>query len=135
MDVVLPEARRRMKAAGADVTPGTDRVRFDRGLILDMMTSVPPAFSMHARNRLRNVEIGGNSLAFAPIAAAPFVADREGGRRAGNREDFRKLVKLSQSYDILHATGGYPVEPVDIPAAVRHLDCLSDMVKLTDKVF
>jgi trimethylamine--corrinoid protein Co-methyltransferase len=135
MDVILPEARERMRAAGADVTPGTDRVRFDRGLIMDMMASVPPAFTMHARNPLRNVEIGGNNLVFAQIASAPFVADREGGRRAGNQEDFRKLVKLAQSYDIIHTTGGYPVEPVDIHASVRHLDCLSDLVKLTDKVF
>ncbi len=135
MDIILPEARDRMKAAGADVTPGTDRVRFDRGLIMDMIASVPPAFTMHARNPARNVQIGGNNLVFAQIASAPFVADRDGGRRTGNQEDFRKLVKLAQSYDIVHTTGGYPVEPVDIHASVRHLDCLSDMVKLTDKVF
>jgi len=135
MDIILPEARDRMKAAGADVTPGTDRVRFDRGLIMDMIASVPPAFTMHARNPARNVAIGGNNLVFAQIASAPFVADRDGGRRTGNHEDFRKLVKLAQSYDIVHTTGGYPVEPVDLHASVRHLDCLSDMAKLTDKVF
>jgi trimethylamine--corrinoid protein Co-methyltransferase len=135
MDIILPEARSRMKAAGADVTAGTDRVRFDRGLIMDMVSSVPSSFTMHARNPLRNVEIGGNNLVFAQIASAPFVADREGGRRAGNQDDYRKLVKLAQSYDIIHTTGGYPVEPIDIHASVRHLDCLADMVKLTDKVF
>ncbi|MGH6806605.1 MAG: trimethylamine methyltransferase family protein [Ensifer adhaerens] len=135
MDIILPEARERMKAAGADITPGTDRVRFDRGLIMDMIASVPSSFTMHARNPARNVAIGGNNLVFAQIASAPFVADREGGRRTGNHEDFRKLVKLAQSYDIIHTTGGYPVEPVDLHASVRHLDCLSDMVKLTDKVF
>ncbi|NVD39540.1 trimethylamine methyltransferase family protein [Ensifer sp. HO-A22] len=135
MDVILPEARERMKAAGADITPGTDRVRFDRGLIMDMIASAPSSFTMHARNPARNVAIGGNNLVFAQIASAPFVADREGGRRTGNQEDFRKLVKLAQSYDIIHTTGGYPVEPVDLHASVRHLDCLSDMVKLTDKVF
>lgn len=135
MDVILPEARERMKAAGADVTPGTDRVRFDRGLILDMISTVPKSFTLHARNPMRNLAIGDNNLVFAQIASAPFVADREGGRRTGNQADFRKLVKLAQSYDIIHATGGYPVEPVDIHASVRHLDCLSDLVKLTDKVF
>lgn len=135
MDVILPEARARMKAAGAEVLPGTDRVRFDRGLVMDMLASVPPAFTMHARNPLRNVAIGGDNLVFAQVATAPFVADRDGGRRAGNREDFRKLLKLAQSYDIIHTTGGYPVEPVDLHPSVRHLDCLSDLVKLTDKVF
>lgn len=135
MDVILPEARSLMKAAGADVSPGTDRVRFDRGLITEMIASAPSGFTLHARNPMRNVQIGGNNLVFAQIASAPFVADRDGGRRAGNQEDYRKLVKLAQSYDVIHTTGGYPVEPVDIHASVRHLDCLSDMVKLTDKVF
>ncbi|MEZ2130434.1 MULTISPECIES: trimethylamine methyltransferase family protein [unclassified Sinorhizobium] len=135
MDIILPEARERMKAAGADVTPGTERVRFDRGMIMEFLGSVPSDFTLHARNPLRNVRIGGKNLVFAQVASAPFVADREGGRRAGNREDFRKLVKLAQSYDVIHMTGGYPVEPVDIHASVRHLDCLSDIVKLTDKAF
>ena len=135
MDVMLPEARAIMKAHGADVTEGSDRVRFDRNLIMDMIASAPREFQMFARNPERNVKMGGNNLVFAQIASAPFVADREGGRRAGNQEDFRKLVKLAQSYDVIHTTGGYPVEPIDIPASVRHLDCLSDMVKLTDKVF
>ncbi|MBC2774130.1 trimethylamine methyltransferase family protein [Rhizobium sp. AQ_MP] len=135
MDIMLPEARAIMKAHGADVTEGSERVRFDRGLITEMIASAPREFQMFARNPERNVKMGGNNLVFAQIASAPFVADREGGRRAGNQEDFRKLVKLAQCYDVIHTTGGYPVEPIDIHASVRHLDCLSDMVKLTDKVF
>ncbi|EKF60192.1 hypothetical protein QWE_08856 [Agrobacterium albertimagni AOL15] len=135
MDIMLPEARAIMKAHGADVTEGADRVRFDRDLIMDMIAFAPREFQMFARNPERNVKMGGNNLVFAQIASAPFVADREGGRRAGNQEDFRKLVKLAQCYDVIHTTGGYPVEPIDIHASVRHLDCLSDMVKLTDKVF
>ncbi|MBB3452066.1 trimethylamine--corrinoid protein Co-methyltransferase [Rhizobium sp. BK313] len=135
MDIILPEARERMKAAGAVIAPGTERVRFDRGMITELIASVPSTFTLHARNPLRNVQIGGRNLVFAQVASAPFVADREGGRRAGNQEDFRKLIKLAQSYDIIHMTGGYPVEPIDIHASVRHLDCLADIVKLTDKAF
>ncbi len=135
MDIILPEARARMKAAGAEVSEGTERVRFDRGLILDMIAHAPKNFTLHARNPERSLAIGGNSLVFAQVASAPFVADREDGRRAGNQEDYRKLLKLAQSYDVIHLTGGYPVEPVDIHASVRHLDCLSDLVKLTDKPF
>ncbi|NEI71545.1 methyltransferase [Rhizobium lusitanum] len=135
MDIILPEARERMKAAGADVTPGKERVRFDRNMIMELIASVPSTFTLHARNPLRNVQIGGRNLVFAQVASAPFVADREGGRRAGNQEDFRKLIKLAQSFDVIHMTGGYPVEPIDIHASVRHLDCLSDIVKLTDKAF
>ena len=135
MDIILPEARERMKAAGADVAPGSERVRFDRGLIMEMIASVPSRFTLHARNPMRNVEMGGDNLIFAQVASAPFVSDLQGGRRTGNQKDYRDLLRLAQSYDIIHATGGYPVEPVDIHASVRHLDCLSDLVKLTDKPF
>jgi trimethylamine--corrinoid protein Co-methyltransferase len=34
----------------------------------------------------------------------------------------------------MHALGGYPVEPVDVHASVRHLDALRDMVTLTDRI-
>lgn len=135
MDIMLPEARDYMKRAGADVHPGSDRVRFDRNLIMQLIASAPSQFTLHARNSARNVAIGGRNLAFAQIASAPFVSDLEGGRRAGNQADYRKLLKLAQSFDIIHMTGGYPVEPTDIHASIRHLDCLSDLVKLTDKPF
>ncbi|MBP1848614.1 trimethylamine methyltransferase family protein [Rhizobium halophytocola] len=135
MDILLPEARSRMKAAGCDVAPDSERVRFDRGLIAEMIGHAPSGFTLHARNPDRNVAIGGNNLVFAQIASAPFVSDRDGGRRPGNREDFRNLVKLAQSFDVVHLTGGYPVEPVDLHPSVRHLDCLSDLALLTDKVF
>jgi trimethylamine--corrinoid protein Co-methyltransferase len=135
MDIILPEARERMKAAGADVTPGTERVRFDRDMVMEFVASAPSTFTLHARNPIRNVQLGGKNLVFAQVASAPFVSDRDGGRRAGNQGDFRKLIKLAQSYDVVHMTGGYPVEPVDIHASVRHLDCLCDIVKLTDKAF
>jgi trimethylamine--corrinoid protein Co-methyltransferase len=135
MDVMLPEARAIMKAHGAHVVEGSERVRFDRGLIMDMIATVPKEFTLHARNPMRHVKMGGDNLVFAQIASAPFVSDMDGGRRTGNQADYRNLVKLAQCYDIIHTTGGYPVEPVDIHASVRHLDCLSDMVKLTDKPF
>lgn len=135
MDIMLPEARDRMKAAGAHVTPGKERVRFDRGLIMEMIASVPKQFTLHSRNPARNIEMGGNNLAFASVASAPFVSDLQGGRRTGNQKDYRDLLRLSQAYDVIHATGGYPVEPVDIHASVRHLDCVSDLIKLTDKPF
>ncbi|MBL0372101.1 trimethylamine methyltransferase family protein [Rhizobium sp. KVB221] len=135
MDIMLPEAREIMKAHGARVTPGSERVRFDRGLIMDMIATVPKEFTLYSRNPLRNVQMGGNNLVFAQVASAPFVSDLDGGRRTGNQKDYRNLLKLAQSYDIIHTTGGYPVEPVDIHASVRHLDCISDLIKLTDKPF
>lgn len=135
MDFMLAEARDRLKAAGADVRPGAERVRMDRGLVMDLVGLAPGPFTLHARNPERNVAIGGRNIAFAQVASAPYCSDRDNGRRTGTQADFRNLVKLAQSYDIIHLSGGYPVEPTDLHASVRHLDCLSDMVMLTDKPF
>ena len=67
------------------------------------------------------------------MASAPNVADREGGRRPGNRRDFQNLIRLGQGLDAVHLWGGYPVEPADIHASIRHLDALFDMLTLSDK--
>ena len=135
IDFMHEDARAILKKAGADVKEGSERVRFDRNLILEAIKSCPSEFTLHARNPERNVRIGGKNLAFAQVASPPNCSDLQGGRRAGNQQDFRNMVKLAQRYDIIHCSGGYPVEPVDLHASVRHLDCLSDIAKLTDKAF
>ena len=37
--------------------------------------------------------------------------------------------------NIMTALQNYPIMPLDIPAPVRHLDCLREFVHLTDKVY
>ena len=60
--------------------------------------------------------------------------DLDRGRRPGDRESFRDFMKLTQYFNCIHLAGGYPVEPVDIHASVRHLDAIFDKLTLTDKV-
>jgi trimethylamine--corrinoid protein Co-methyltransferase len=88
---------------------------------------------LHARNPANNLQIGGDAVAFCSVASAPNVFDRDGGRRPGNRKDYQNLLRLGQSLDSVHLWGGYPVEPADIHASVRHLDALYDMLTLSDK--
>ncbi len=130
-----PEARSLLRQAGADVDADSDRVRFDPELVEQTIRTAPAEFTLHARNPDNNIRVGGDWIAFAQMASAPNSSDLDNGRRAGNREDFRNLLKLGQFFNILHLNGGYPVEPVDIHASIRHLDCLADIVKLTDKVY
>ena len=88
---------------------------------------------MHARNPARNLEVGGEWMMFSPVASPPNCSDLEGGRRPGNRADFRDFLKLGQFFNILHLTGGYTVEPIDIPPDIRHLEALRDIYTMTDK--
>ncbi len=133
MDFLHVEARAMLKKAGADVKADSERVRFDRGLVESMIGVAPKQFTLHARNPANHLQIGGDAVAFCSVASAPNVADREGGRRPGNRADFQNLIRLGQSLDTVHLWGGYPVEPADIHASVRHLDALYDMLTLSDK--
>ena len=131
MDVLLPEARDIYKAAGALVDGS--RVRADRGLVMDAVAKAPAQFTMHARNPARNLKVGGEWMMFSPVASPPNCSDLEGGRRPGNRADFRNFLKLGQFFNILHLTGGYTVEPIDIPPDIRHLEALRDIYTMTDK--
>jgi trimethylamine---corrinoid protein Co-methyltransferase len=135
VDVLHDGAREIMKAHGADARPGSERVRFDADLILDLIAHAPSEFTLHARNPEHNVRFGGDSLIFSQMASAPNCSDTDRGRRAGNHTDFRNFLKLGQMHNMMHVTGGYPVEPVDIHPSVRHLECLRDFALLTDKVF
>ncbi len=134
VDFLLPEACDILRRAGAQVEDGGERVRFDRGLVLESIAHAPRRFTLHARNPQRNLEVGGNHLNFCAIASAPNVSDLERGRRPGNYEDYCNLVRLGQALNIIHLFGGYPVEPVDLPPETRHLDCVRTFVDLTDKV-
>ena len=121
--------------AGADVDRATKRVRFPRALVGEAVANAPPEFTLHARNPERSITIGGNRITFCPVASPPFAHDLERGRREGNFADFCDFLRLGQSLNSLHFFGGYPVEPTDLPAAGRHLDCLSAFVTLTDRAW
>lgn len=124
-----------LKAAGADVQPGANLVRFDRGLIAESIAKAPSEFTLHARNPERNLTMGGNNINFASVASAPNVSDLDRGRRPGNFEDYCNLLRLCQTFNVVQLIGGYPVEPADIPPATRHLDAHYAAITLTDRVW
>jgi trimethylamine--corrinoid protein Co-methyltransferase len=77
--------------------------------------------------------MGGNAVAFGAVSSAPNVSDEAGGRRSGNREDFQNLIRLAQTINTVHLWPGYPVEPTDIHASVRHLEAAYDFLTLSDR--
>lgn len=133
IDFLLPEACELLRRAGAEVDGA--RVRMERGLVMEQLAHAPKAFTLHARNPERNLQIGGRHLAFCSVASAPNVSDRERGRRSGNFADYCDLLRLCQSLNCVHLFGGYPVEPVDLAPETRHLDALAAFVTLSDKAF
>ncbi|MDD9814506.1 MAG: trimethylamine methyltransferase family protein [Gammaproteobacteria bacterium] len=135
MNFLLPEAREILRRAGAEVDKSGARVRFDRALVEQAMASAPPVFTMRARNPAHDLIFGGSHINFSTVGSPPNATDLERGRRSGNRADFCDFLKLTQCINAAQFTSGHPVEPVDIPPAVRHLEATLAMVELTDKIF
>ncbi len=50
VDVLHDGARQIMKEHGADVREGTERVRFEGDMILELIKHAPAEFTLHARN-------------------------------------------------------------------------------------
>ena len=133
MDFLDADAREVLKAAGAKTEPDTQRVRFDPDFVTETIKSAPSTFTLHARNPERDVQLGGDWVAFGTVGSPPNVADLDRGRRIGNREDYQNLLRLAQLLNAIHFLSGYPVEPVDIHHGVRHLHATYDALTLMDK--
>lgn len=128
-------ARQIMREEGAEVDDATGQVRFAAELIEQKLSTIPASFTLHARNSEHDINVGGNKLFFALMASAPNCSCLDQGRRTGNQRDYQNLLKLGQMHNIVHTLGGYPVEPIDVHASVRHLDCVRDFLTLTDKSY
>ena len=122
-----------LRKAGCDV--GDDQnVRMSRDFVMEMIGHAPSQFDITPRNPDHKLTIGGRHMAFVNVSSPPNVMDLERGHRVGDFESFKDLLKFTQYFNCVHVAGGYPVEPVDVHASIRHLDCLFEKLTLTDKV-
>ena len=110
-------------------------VRFEPGMLREVLKSAPAEFTQHARNPANSVRIGGKNVVFSPAYGSPFVMDLDRGRRFGTLEDFRNFIKLAQSSPNFHHSGGTICEPTDIPVNKRHLDMVMAHMELSDRAF
>ncbi|MEM7170881.1 MAG: trimethylamine methyltransferase family protein [Pseudomonadota bacterium] len=133
LNILLDEAREIFRAAGADVNDETQRVRFDRNLILEAVGKAPSSVTLYSRNPHRDITFGGNRVVFATVGGPPNVSCLEHGRRPGTLAAFEDLLRLAQSFDVLHVITPM-VEPIDIAPGLRHLEMTRSMALLTDKI-
>lgn len=128
-----PAAIELWRKAGADVSGLL--VKFEPGMLREILKTAPAAFKQHARNPACSVMIGDGSVVFAPAYGSPFVMDLDQGRRYGTIEDFTNFVKLAQASPWLHHSGGTICEPVDLPVNKRHLDMVYAHLRYSDRPF
>lgn len=133
MKVLSADARKIYAAGGASVDEETFVVRVDRALVAQCLATAPKDFTLHAREAQRDMPLSPGHVVFAPTSGPPNIMDTAGGRRAGTIEDFRNMMKLCQSFEVIHTLGG-ATEPQDIPVNVRHLEMMRAQLLLSDKV-
>jgi trimethylamine--corrinoid protein Co-methyltransferase len=131
--VLLPEARRYFKAAGAKVDDATDMVFIGRDIVEAALATAPKSIPVRAGQRDRDITLELGNLIFQPGAGAPHATDLERGRRPGTARDFRELVKLTQHFDVLHMVPPL-IEPQDVPMHLRHYMTMEAELTLSDKV-
>ncbi|MTI44430.1 trimethylamine--corrinoid protein Co-methyltransferase [Roseibium hamelinense] len=121
------------RKAGAKVNG--ERVYLDRGLVRELIKTIPSSFTYHARNPAKNVSLGGNHSIFVPMTGAPFICDLDNVRRNPTLDDLATFHKLSHMLPALHSSAHHIVEPYDHPISHRHLRITYSSMKHSDKTF
>ena len=123
-----------LKREGCTIQPDGVTVRMGRDFVMEKIATCPERFTITPRNPDKTIEIGGNRAVFGQVGSPPNYSNLDEGRQTGNFKAFCDLIKFTQYFDCIHYQSGYPVEPVDIHASVRHLDCIREKLVLSDKV-
>ncbi|MBU6266748.1 MAG: trimethylamine methyltransferase family protein [Sphingomonadales bacterium] len=121
------------KRAGAKVDG--ERVYLDRGLVRELIATIPAEFGYRARNRANDVKLGGRHSVFVPMTGAPFVRGLDDVRRWPTMADLNMFHKLSHMAPALHSSAHHIVEPMDLKVSHRHLHITYSSMKYSDKMF
>lgn len=135
VEFMSPAARRILRDAGSLVDDDTGLVRIPREAVDAALATAPERFTVTPRGPARRIEVGGDNVAFGLVAGPPTVHDRVRGRRQGNLDDYIALLKLAQSFDVIHFVGNQPTPPIELPPTTRHLDTYLANVTYTDRAF
>ena len=135
LEIRGPAARAVYKQHGALVDEATQIVRLGRDIVDAHLPHAPREFVLHARNPARHLHVGGRTINFGPVNGAPHISDLEKGRRYGDLDAFRDILKVTHALGVLHWQGGVVVEPVDVPVPVRHLEIYRAHIELADIVW
>ncbi len=135
LEIRSAPAREVYRRAGALVDEASQMVRLGRDIVEAQLPHAPERFVLHARNPTRHLHVGDNVVNFGPVTGAPNIRDLEGGRRYGDLEAFRNILRLTHALGVLHWQGGIVVEPVDVPVPVRHLLTYQAHIECADTVW
>lgn len=135
IEIRSQSARDIYRKHGALVDDAAQMVRIGRDEVEACLGHAPERFVLHARNPDRHLHVGGNVVNFGPVSGAPHITDLDRGRRYGDMEAFRDILKVIQGLGTQHWQGGVLVEPVDLPVPVRQLEMYRAHIEMSDLVW
>lgn len=128
-----PIALEDWRKAGATVKGET--VHLDRGLVCELIASIPATFTYHARNPANSLPFGNDHAVFVPMTGAPYLRDLNDTRRNPTLADLADFHKLSHMLPAIQSSAHHIVEPYDHPISQRHLRITYSSMKHSDKTF
>jgi trimethylamine--corrinoid protein Co-methyltransferase len=130
LDVLHDDMRARLAKAGLSVEE--NRVRFDRGWVMEQVAKAPTTFDLRARNPENTVTVGGGEPLWMNVGGPPFASDLDGGRRSGTMEDHDRFIKLTHAAPPLNCIQTGAVEAQDLDVNVRHMDMEYSTIRWSD---
>ncbi|TIL29438.1 trimethylamine methyltransferase family protein [Mesorhizobium sp.] len=131
--VLLPEARQIFRSNGCLVDDDSMMVRIGREVVAGALASAPRSIPARGGARERDLVFEPGALAFVAGCGCPNVTDLDRGRRAGTLADFEEIVRLVQTFDVLHMHGPH-LEPQDVDLRFRHYATARAQLTLSDKI-
>ncbi|NBZ88632.1 trimethylamine methyltransferase family protein [Stagnihabitans tardus] len=131
MKVLHGPAREAFRTAGARIEG--EMVFFDPAMVEETRSTAPETFTLAARNRAKDLKVGGDHMIFTSVGGPAYVMDLDRGRRDGTHQDMCDFLRLCQSLNVVQQESGGPLEPMDLPARTRHLDLYHAQITLLDK--
>ncbi|AAV93880.1 trimethylamine methyltransferase family protein [Ruegeria pomeroyi] len=129
--VLHPGARDLYRQGGARIDG--EMVHIGREMVEAALASAPKSIRMRGAVPDRDVVLELGRMAFQPGAGCPHATDLARGRRPGTIADFRELVQITQSFDVLHMVPPL-VEAQDVPMHLRHMAMTEVELTQSDKV-
>jgi trimethylamine--corrinoid protein Co-methyltransferase len=133
MKVLSADARAIYAQGGCDVDEASLIVRIGRDLVANSLATTPHEITLHSVDPERHMSLSDRHVVFAPTSGPPNIMSTANGRGAGTLQDFCNLMKLCQSFEVIHVLGG-ATEPQDVPVNIRHLEVTRAQLMLTDKI-
>ncbi|NDW45075.1 trimethylamine methyltransferase family protein [Ruegeria sp. PrR005] len=129
--VLHPGARDLYRQGGARIDG--EMAYIGRDMVAAALASAPRSFALKGAVPERDLTMELGRMMFQPGAGCPHATDLARGRRPGTIADFRELVQITQSFDVLHMVPPL-VEAQDVPMHLRHMAMTEVELTQSDKV-